>query len=95
MPKTSISQKIIQGKSSSLSGSPPWIGISDEDVEGVFQYVDGSPVRTVYFHESQPNGGTRDNCLYNSESRIGWFDDNCYIKNRFLCERQKGNLMLS
>ena len=29
-----------------------WIGISDEDVEGKFKFVDGSPVTTFFWRKS-------------------------------------------
>jgi len=55
-----------------------WLGANDEKKEGNWVWTDGSSVTYSDWDSSQPNGGTRENCLYAfSGYNWQWFDGGC------------------
>ena len=94
MPKTAASQDVIRRLSTSAGSMRPWIGISDEETDGVYRFVDGSRVETDYFYRNEPNGRSRENCVYAHERRLGkWFDEICTREFHFICQRRRGQFL--
>jgi len=63
-----------------------WLGITDENEEGVFQYssddnfVKEELLNKSWFNEggaSEPNGGKGQNCVYAFARNLKWFDFRC------------------
>merc|ERR1712198_824513 len=64
-----------------------WIGISDISKEGNYQFVDGTPVKTAYWHPGQPdNFGNREDCIHYVLKKHSWNDAVCGARKNFLCQ---------
>ena len=62
------------------------IGISDVANENEFVYVDGSPVKTFYWAENQPDDlNGKEDCVQMSSGL--WVDLPCTYKKSFLCQK--------
>ncbi|XP_056228583.1 CD209 antigen-like [Seriola aureovittata] len=68
-----------------------WLGITDEEQEGVWKLVDGTNATTFYWRRGQPdNAGQKENCAQISKWFNGlnnWNDLPCSIKLFFICEK--------
>lgn len=71
----------------SLSPAHLWIGATDEKVEGVWMWVDGTPVTSGYWHANEPSN-LHGNQHYMSLVRGGM--DDLELKHRdpvgYICE---------
>ncbi|XP_062243271.1 C-type lectin domain family 10 member A-like [Platichthys flesus] len=68
-----------------------WIGLADEGVEGVWKWVDGTPLTLEFWGAGQPNSykGTDQDCVefwHRESGKAEWNDENCRIKQNFICE---------
>ncbi|KAM9741156.1 uncharacterized protein ACNS7B_012358 [Menidia menidia] len=66
-----------------------WIGLSDSLEEGVWTWVDGSPVTTEFWEPGQPNSfsGDQDCVEFLQNPQEGaWNDDGCFVKQAWICE---------
>ncbi|KAM7009852.1 uncharacterized protein LKV04_001778 [Tautogolabrus adspersus] len=68
-----------------------WIGLTDNGVEGQWEWVDGTPLTTAFWAKGQPNShsGRNQDCVefWRRESGAGeWNDENCKIIQFFICE---------
>uniref|UniRef100_A0A4W4G5K5 C-type lectin domain-containing protein n=3 Tax=Electrophorus electricus TaxID=8005 RepID=A0A4W4G5K5_ELEEL len=71
--------------------SRTWIGLSDEDTEGVWKWVDGTVLTTGYWEPGKPNsnGWVEQNCaVTGSAAGKGWNDKNCQESHFWICEKQ-------
>ncbi|XP_074505162.1 uncharacterized protein LOC141775571 isoform X1 [Sebastes fasciatus] len=71
-------------------GKNAWTGMTDSIIEGIWMWVDGTPVTTTYWGEDQPNSydGNQD-CgeTVQKSSGVGeWNDDGCFGDQNFICE---------
>ncbi|XP_057177781.1 CD209 antigen-like protein B isoform X1 [Triplophysa rosa] len=66
-------------------GEEAWIGLSDSDEEGRWEWVDGSTLTYSFWGLREPNGGTRENCV--ESYRSGWNDNSCNKIKKWICER--------
>jgi len=64
-----------------------WLGASDSTTEGTWVWTDGSPVNYSDWYGSQPNDGTRGNCLLSSGGyNWKWFDSVCTATSYAVCK---------
>ncbi|KAL6110591.1 uncharacterized protein ACO6RY_19642 [Pungitius sinensis] len=69
-----------------------WIGLTDEGIEGEWKWVDGTPLTTTFWGKDQPNSfnGRNQDCVefqQKADGRSIWNDENCNIKQQFICEK--------
>ncbi|XP_037636694.1 asialoglycoprotein receptor 1-like isoform X2 [Sebastes umbrosus] len=72
-------------------GKNAWTGMTDSIIEGIWMWVDGTPVTTTYWGEDQPNSydGNQD-CGETVQKSLGvgeWNDDGCFGDQNFICEK--------
>ena len=89
MPKTEESIAIIARLTTETGGYPSaWIGITDEEREDTFKFVDDSYVLIYNWYGDNP--WQAGNCLFaHGNNRGEWLDDQCYRSYRIICQRQK------
>uniref|UniRef100_A0A3B1K604 C-type lectin domain-containing protein n=1 Tax=Astyanax mexicanus TaxID=7994 RepID=A0A3B1K604_ASTMX len=67
-----------------------WIGLSDEEEEGVWKWVDGSPLTTRYWSTGEPNNADRgEDCAVFTDGSFTlqtWNDLPCFNGNFWICE---------
>ncbi len=68
-----------------------WIGLTDTAQEGVFVWVDGTPLSFSAWSGSNPDGGQGESCVelmgdHGDQGR--WNDKECDEGRRFVCERE-------
>ncbi|KAM3623148.1 uncharacterized protein V6R79_007635 [Siganus canaliculatus] len=68
-----------------------WIGLTDEETENSWKWVNGEAATTTYFHEKQPdNHGSAENCVEINDSfppTNNWNDFPCNSLLKFICEK--------
>ncbi|XP_034044864.1 CD209 antigen-like protein E [Thalassophryne amazonica] len=81
-------QKFITSKVSEIH----WIGLTDEEEEGTWKWVNGAPLNTTYWRSGEPNnGGNNEDCVVvvPSNSLHNWNDLNCQqLLHRWICEKE-------
>ncbi|KAG7999446.1 C-type lectin domain family 4 member E [Nibea albiflora] len=68
-----------------------WIGLSDNETEGTWKWVDGTLLTTSYWKSGEPNHAVpEEDCavIRKSDSEKNWYDDTCYRKNYWMCEKR-------
>ena len=67
-----------------------WIGATDGDEEGTFQWVDGSSVALSNWNTGEPNNSKgKEDCVHIlGDHRNKWNDKNCAHRLLFICERE-------
>uniref|UniRef100_A0A8C8S0E5 C-type lectin domain containing 11A n=1 Tax=Pelusios castaneus TaxID=367368 RepID=A0A8C8S0E5_9SAUR len=69
---------------------PAWVGIHDRRAEGLWLYESGQRVSFFDWYRdplvSQPNGGTRENCVSLSSDDGKWWDNDCTRRMYYICE---------
>ncbi|KAJ7990080.1 hypothetical protein DPEC_G00296580 [Dallia pectoralis] len=68
-----------------------WIGLTENEVEGTWRWVDGTLLTTSYWKEHEPNGGTNENCTeitgFHNDPILAWNDLLCDSMLHWICER--------
>ncbi|XP_059395442.1 CD209 antigen-like protein C [Carassius carassius] len=67
-------------------GAQTWIGLTDDDVNGTWTWVDGSTLTSGFWRPDEPNGHLRENCTVTHSS--GWADYSCTILFKWICEKK-------
>ena len=65
-----------------------WIGFTDEDVEGTWEWTDGSTASYTGWVKPEPNGGTAQNCAMfraGTTWKGSWNDIKCSNTNPYVC----------
>ncbi|XP_015665659.1 C-type lectin domain family 11 member A [Protobothrops mucrosquamatus] len=69
---------------------PAWIGIHDRRSEGLWLFENGQRVSVFDWYRdhlvTQPNGGTRENCVSLSSDDGKWWDNDCERRMYYICE---------
>ncbi|KAF7686718.1 CD209 antigen-like protein E [Silurus meridionalis] len=67
-----------------------WIGLTDNEKEGVWRWVDGSQLTTGYWWITEPNNnGGNENCVTTGYRHINittWNDESCNSRMSWICE---------
>ncbi|XP_047434305.1 asialoglycoprotein receptor 2-like [Mugil cephalus] len=67
-----------------------WIGLTDREEEGIWKWVDGTPLTTRFWGRDEPNShkGRDEDCgeikFYDNEK--SWNDKPCDTENAWMCE---------
>ncbi|KAM6980230.1 C-type lectin domain family 4 member M-like [Aplochiton taeniatus] len=73
------------------NGKNAWMGLSDILQEGLWTWVDGTPLTLNFWEEGQPNshGGNQDcgEFVHRSGGRGDWNDDGCFAEQNWICEQ--------
>ncbi|KAK9539959.1 hypothetical protein VZT92_002438 [Zoarces viviparus] len=67
-----------------------WIGLTDEESEDVWKWVDGTPLTKEYWRPRQPDNANTENCIEISKgyySMKNWQDLPCWSELYFTCEK--------
>ncbi|XP_019113505.2 CD209 antigen-like protein E isoform X4 [Larimichthys crocea] len=64
-----------------------WIGLTDRETEGVWKWVDGTPLTTSFWRSGEPNNyrGGNEDCV---ELTLDWNDVECEQKKLWMCEKK-------
>lgn len=72
----------------SKNKEPAWMGLSDLKQEGMWQWVDGSPLSDSfrkYWKKGEPNNDENEDCAEFSDG--GWNDNKCGSKIFWICKK--------
>ncbi|XP_043944432.1 CD209 antigen-like protein B [Protopterus annectens] len=69
-----------------------WIGLTDQQQEGTWQWVDGTSYQHVakFWHEGNPDDyNKKEDCveLYHIDGKTLWNDNDCTKKQKWICEK--------
>ncbi|XP_029911349.1 CD209 antigen-like protein E [Myripristis murdjan] len=68
-----------------------WIGLTDSETEGIWKWVDGTPLTTSYWGPGEPNsdGGKNEDCgeIKFHDRKNSWNDESCGSSNFWICEK--------
>ncbi|XP_047670448.1 CD209 antigen-like protein E [Tachysurus fulvidraco] len=72
-----------------LGSKRAWIGLSDRDEEGVWKWVDGTPLTTAFWHSEEPNDSGGEDCaeISDKQGNIMWNDLPCSANIILVCEK--------
>ncbi|XP_023807781.1 collectin-11 isoform X2 [Oryzias latipes] len=90
MPKDEGANQVIAGYITEASLSRVYIGIHDLDREGIFTYVDRSPMTTFSrWRKGEPNNAYDDEDCAEMTASGEWTDVACHLTMYFICEFDK------
>ncbi|XP_078665862.1 collectin-10-like [Branchiostoma floridae x Branchiostoma belcheri] len=75
-----------------------WIGLQDQEEEGIFKWIDGSPLgRYNHWNPGQPDSGKgEEDCVVSGDfwfwkpNTYTWYDAPCNYRFRFICQIRPG-----
>uniref|UniRef100_A0AAY4DNH5 C-type lectin domain-containing protein n=1 Tax=Denticeps clupeoides TaxID=299321 RepID=A0AAY4DNH5_9TELE len=72
-----------------------WFGISDEKLEGSWQWVDGTELVGGFWEVGEPNNHINEDCGYIVKTQVlsrkptsSWYDAPCSMSLPFICEKE-------
>lgn len=85
----------ISSKIADNIGTPAWIGLTDQQLEGKFAWTDASPYLLMKWEPGEPNDVVHiENCVVLAGNSAGtnysWYDEPCALPFRAICERAVG-----
>uniref|UniRef100_A0A8C7ZEH9 Collectin-11 n=1 Tax=Oryzias sinensis TaxID=183150 RepID=A0A8C7ZEH9_9TELE len=90
MPKDEGANQVLAGYITEASLSRVYIGIHDLDREGIFTYVDRSPMTTFSkWRKGEPNNAYDDEDCAEMTASGEWTDVACHLTMYFICEFDK------
>ncbi|XP_036420160.1 CD209 antigen-like protein A [Colossoma macropomum] len=77
-----------------------WIGLTDEEAENTWKWVDGQPLTDKFWRKNEPNNfGDREDCAIFTtaveHSQQTWNDYSCSGKENWMCEFNLTNFHLN
>lgn len=70
-----------------LVSAGTYIGMDDDEEEGVWTWRDGTPFSYSNWRSDQPNGGTSENCGEIDQQSV-WWDRECAATRHYICEKR-------
>ncbi|XP_038077198.1 lymphocyte antigen 75-like [Patiria miniata] len=87
---TSIEMNTFLADFTEAAGAFAWIGLNDQDTEGSFKWIDGTPLDpalNVLWGSSAPNNdNNQEDCVVLRDNRV-WNDVNCLDNKNRICQR--------
>ncbi|KAI8511499.1 hypothetical protein Bbelb_105990 [Branchiostoma belcheri] len=77
------SETFIQGLTN-YDYQPYWIGLHDTGAEGIFIWVDGTPLTYTSWNYGEPNNNGEEDCV--QLSGYNWNDASCFGTAQYICE---------
>ena len=67
-----------------------WIGLTDEQQEGIWKWINGTTAVYTDWTAGQPDGGRGENCaaIFQLGFTKAWLDVSCGSNQRAMCEKR-------
>nr|XP_024656739.1 CD209 antigen-like protein 2 [Maylandia zebra] len=65
-----------------------WIGLNDKEQEGMWKWVDGTPLTLTNWGRDQPDNGGEEDCVHlGGDKQKSWNDLWCSSSYQWICEK--------